>query len=230
MNARHRILAKLRNALPVENDMQAAPAVAGYYAANTLAPQTCQERVAQLRGLLQAAHAEVIVASRAAWVSLLAVRLAALGVGRLALNEDTEEGRQLAATLRESSGSVTLLPFDKPIETWKQELFDTVDAGFTVADSAIAATGTLVFKSSPAQPRSLSLVPPLHVALVRAETIHAHMFAAALEEQWAAAMPTNLVMVSGPSKTSDIQQTLAYGAHGPKQMLVVIVSGEGESA
>ena len=103
-----------------------------------------------------------------------------------------------------------------------------MDAGFTVANSAIAATGTLVFKSSPELPRSLSLVPPLHVALVKAETIHAHLFAAALDEQWVAAMPTNLVMVSGPSKTSDIQQTLAYGAHGPKQMLVVIVEGDAQ--
>jgi L-lactate dehydrogenase complex protein LldG len=123
---------------------------------------------------------------------------------------------------------VTLTGFNRPIEAWKQELFDTVDAGFTVANSAIAATGTLVFKSAPELPRSLSLVPPLHVALVKAETIHAHLFAAALDEQWAAAMPTNLVMVSGPSKTSDIQQTLAYGAHGPKQMLVVIVEGDAQ--
>jgi L-lactate dehydrogenase complex protein LldG len=36
-------------------------------------------------------------------------------------------------------------------------------------------------------------------------------------------MPTNLVLVSGPSKTSDIQQTLAYGAHGPRALWVVIV-------
>jgi L-lactate dehydrogenase complex protein LldG len=42
-------------------------------------------------------------------------------------------------------------------------------------------------------------------------------------------MPTNLVMVSGPSKTSDIQQTLAYGAHGPRRLWVVIVT-DGETA
>ena len=37
-------------------------------------------------------------------------------------------------------------------------------------------------------------------------------------------MPTNVVLVSGPSKTSDIQQTLAYGAHGPRNLWVVIVT------
>jgi L-lactate dehydrogenase complex protein LldG len=36
-------------------------------------------------------------------------------------------------------------------------------------------------------------------------------------------MPTNLLLVSGPSKTADIQQTLAYGAHGPKELVVVLV-------
>jgi L-lactate dehydrogenase complex protein LldG len=36
-------------------------------------------------------------------------------------------------------------------------------------------------------------------------------------------MPSNLIFVSGPSKTADIQQTLAYGAHGPKRLIVVLV-------
>ena len=50
-------------------------------------------------------------------------------------------------------------------------------------------------------------------------------------ERWTDGMPTNLVMVSGPSKTSDIQQTLAYGAHGPRQLWVVIVNDHtGDSA
>ncbi len=236
MSARHRILAKLRNSLPAAAGSRDdnAPAVAAYYAAQAPAPLGRKERVEQLRSLLVAAHAEVIVSSPGAWPHLLAARLAALGIKRMVLNEDTAEARQLAVVLRDPSlSALSLLPFDRPLETWKQELFDSVDAGFTVANSAIAASGTLVFKSSPELPRSLSLVPPLHVALVRAETIHAHLFAAALDEHWAEAMPTNLVMVSGPSKTSDIQQTLAYGAHGPKQMLVVIVydgAGEGGAA
>jgi L-lactate dehydrogenase complex protein LldG len=222
MSARDNILNKLRQALPAGDDRGTAPQVQDYYAqvpANSSRP----ERVAQLRTLLEAAHADVIVAKPDDWAQLTAERLLAMGVHKLALNEEDRDSRALAAALQ---GRVTLTGFNRPIEAWKQELFDTVDAGFTVANSAIAATGTLVFKSAPELPRSLSLVPPLHVALVKAETIHAHLFAAALDEQWAAAMPTNLVMVSGPSKTSDIQQTLAYGAHGPKQMLVVIVEGD----
>jgi L-lactate dehydrogenase complex protein LldG len=40
---------------------------------------------------------------------------------------------------------------------------------------------------------------------------------------WAGGLPTNALLVSGPSKTADIQQTLAYGAHGPKELLVLIL-------
>lgn len=72
----------------------------------------------------------------------------------------------------------------------------------------------------------MSLVPPLHVALVHAHTLHADLHTAVHAERWHAGMPTNLVLVSGPSKTSDIQQTLAYGAHGPRQLWVVIVTGK----
>lgn len=226
MNARSNILAKLRRALPDNGPSHGAPAVADYYAAHGPALLERQQQVDQLRSLLEISHADVLVAGDDAWPQLLAQRLADLGVQRLVLNQATAEGRRLAAAL---PAGIAALAFDRPIEAWKQELFDTVDAGFTVADSAIAATGTLVLKSSPALPRSVSLVPPLHVALVRAGTIHNHLFDAARDEAWAQGMPTNLVMVSGPSKTSDIQQTLAYGAHGPKQMLVVIVH-EGAAA
>ena len=75
----------------------------------------------------------------------------------------------------------------------------------------------------------MSLVPPLHIALVYADRLHADLHAAMRAEQWASGMPTNLVLVSGPSKTSDIQQTLAYGAHGPRELWVVIVEREGDA-
>lgn len=223
MSGRDNILSKLRAALAGSTDTAPMPPVQAYYAA--LPTSELSAKVSQMATLLEASHAEVIVSSAAAWPAQVAQRLRELGVRRLALTRATPEARQLADGL---VGQVELVDFDRPIDGWKQELFNTVDAGFTVADCAIAATGTLVLKSSPDLPRSLSLVPPLHVALVRAETIHAHMYAAASREDWANGMPTNLVMVSGPSKTSDIQQTLAYGAHGPKQMLVVIVHDAGQ--
>ena len=43
------------------------------------------------------------------------------------------------------------------------------------------------------------------------------------QQDWSKSLPTNVVLVSSPSKTADIQQTLAYGAHGPKQLVVLLV-------
>jgi L-lactate dehydrogenase complex protein LldG len=75
-------------------------------------------------------------------------------------------------------------------------------------------------------PRTVSLVPPLHIALVHANTLHADLHSAVAAERWRDGMPTNLVMISGPSKTSDIQQTTAYGAHGPRALWVIVVTGD----
>ena len=66
-------------------------------------------------------------------------------------------------------------------------------------------------------------------ARVHRSFIHRHpdLHAAARAERWSDGMPTNLVLASGPSKTSDIQQTLAFGAHGPRWMWVIIVTEGG---
>ncbi|NCS61823.1 MAG: lactate utilization protein C, partial [Rhodoferax sp.] len=55
-------------------------------------------------------------------------------------------------------------------------------------------------------------------------------YAAMTAESWSAGMPTNALLVCGPSKTADIQQTLAYGAHGPKELVVLLRNTEGSQA
>ena len=170
---------------------------------------------------MTASHADIWCASADSWPAQLAQKIAAHGVRRLLLDPASAEGAALAQAL---PAAVQALPFAQPLEAWKSELFDTVDAGFTVARSGIAATGTLVLAPDAGSPRTVSLVPPLHIALVYAHTLHADLHAAAQAERWRDGMPTNLVLASGPSKTSDIQQTLAYGAHGPRWMWVIIVT------
>jgi len=49
-----------------------------------------------------------------------------------------------------------------------------------------------------------------------------------VSENWAGGLPTNALLISGPSKTADIQQTLAYGAHGPKELIVLVINAEGD--
>ena len=113
--------------------------------------------------------------------------------------------------------------FDASTDAWKTVLFDKIDASITQAVAAVADTGSLVLKPGPQEPRSLSLVPPVHVALVRASALYASLPAAMAALHPQSDMPTNLLLVTGPSKTADIQQTLAYGAHGPKELVIVLV-------
>lgn len=47
-----------------------------------------------------------------------------------------------------------------------------------------------------------------------------------MEQDWAHHMPTNALLISGPSKTADIQQTLAYGAHGPSELVVLLLTDQ----
>ncbi|RQV12728.1 lactate utilization protein C [Burkholderia cenocepacia] len=225
MSARDAILARLRAAAPGVAT-NAAPALdaridAHYDTRRASAGPAADARVRAMQTALAASHAEVWCATANAWPAQLAARLADAGVRRLLLDPARAESAALARALPET---VAPVPFDRPIDAWKTELFDTIDAGFTVARSGIAATGTLVLAPDAGTPRTVSLVPPLHVALVHANTLHADLHAAVHAERWPAGMPTNLVLVSGPSKTSDIQQTLAYGAHGPRRLWVVIVT------
>ena len=93
----------------------------------------------------------------------------------------------------------------------------------TVAECGLADTGMLVMRSTSRQPRTLSLVPPIHFCFINVNRLYADMRSAMIGESWVSHMSSNLVFISGPSKTADIQQTLAYGAHGPKELIVILV-------
>ena len=223
LTARERMLGRLRAAAP------SAPAAveaidtaidSHYQARRAAAPQSPRQQLDAMQAALRASHAQVDCVSMDAWPALLAQRLGAHGVRRLLIDSASAEGQALRAAL---PAGVETLSFERPLAQWKGELFDSVDAGFTVARSGIAATGTLVIAPDAATPRTVSLAPPLHICLVYISTLHADLHAAARAERWADGMPANLVLVSGPSKTSDIQQTLAYGAHGPRWLWVLII-------
>ena len=96
--------------------------------------------------------------------------------------------------------------------------------GISGAFVAIAETGTLMMLSGPDTPASMHLLPETHVAVVPAERVVGHYedgFALARAERGRLPRATNLV--SGPSRTGDIEQTIVLGAHGPYRVHVVIV-------
>lgn len=95
--------------------------------------------------------------------------------------------------------------------------------GLTGALAALADSGTLVLLSGPARPRLASLLPPVHIAVVAKSTIFATMSDLFADQPAAAREFSNLVFITGPSRSADIEQTLTLGVHGPRSVYVVLV-------
>ena len=100
------------------------------------------------------------------------------------------------------------------------------DAGITSTYGAIAETGALILWSSAEEPRQMSLVPPIHIAVLKADKIYNTLVEVMQQENWAGGMPTNAFLISGPSKTADIELTLAFGVHGPKELIVLVIDNK----
>ena len=142
------------------------------------------------------------------------------GLKNILLPLKTEHG-QTAERAFQTASDIEVKSFGKPIEDWKDSYFADIDAGFTSARCGIALTGTLMVWPDVEEPRSQSLVPPVHFCLFDAAKMYNTFHHAMSGEKMADGMPTNVVLVSGPSKTADIQLTLAYGAHGPRDLVVL---------
>jgi len=179
------------------------------------------ERVVRLRKGMEAVHTEFIDATPANWPALVRDFCDREGLKNLLFGPTSEAGSALAKTWAE--GGTQLMPYDRPVEAFKDELFTGVDAGFTGTVGGVAETGGLLLMPGAAEPRLMSLVPPVHIALLRASTIQDSLWSAVKVLGWGRALPPNALLISGPSKTADIEQTLAYGVHGPKRLIVVLV-------
>jgi L-lactate utilization protein LutC len=107
----------------------------------------------------------------------------------------------------------------------KQDLF-TVDVGITSAQAGIAETGTLVLDSSKERNRLVSLVPPIHIAILDAAKIFLTLgeTLAALHTDTEELSPA-ITFITGPSRTADIELTLTLGVHGPQELYVIINEG-----
>lgn len=108
---------------------------------------------------------------------------------------------------------------------WDRRSAATADIGITGAAYGIAATGSLVLDARRAGGRTAGLLPPRHVALVRADAILAtagDLFRR-LGERFPEGLPSQLVLATGPSRSADIELQLTVGVHGPGSVLVVVL-------
>lgn len=104
----------------------------------------------------------------------------------------------------------------------REELF-ALDAGITTAQWGIAETGSLVLRSGAERHRLLSLLPPLHIAILPAGRILDTLGDALLRLRASPAGPDAAVtFITGPSRTADIELTLVVGVHGPQRLHVLL--------
>ena len=98
------------------------------------------------------------------------------------------------------------------------------DVGITDVHAALAETGTLVCQAGPLHGRGHSLVPPVHVAIVRRSDILPDLLdlVARMPEN-SRELPSAIALITGPSKTADIEGILITGVHGPGRVFVLLV-------
>jgi len=99
--------------------------------------------------------------------------------------------------------------------------------GITAALAGLADTGSLVVTSGPGQARAASLVPPVYLAFLQTRDIYPNL-PAWMAQQGADLLPqtANLTIITGPSRTADIELTLVVGVHGPGEIHVILIDPE----
>lgn len=223
MNARNNILNKLRaglsGATPRPDDFDERLVTEPWQ----YAPE---DRIGRLRSLMEAVHTEVHTVGSKDWPKTVAGILSRRNLNNLLYAPETDHGKQLGEHWQTTEPTIELLAYDRPVEEWKDTLFWGVDASITGTVGGIAATGSLVLWPDRHEPRLMSLLPPLHIALLRASQVEDNLYTMMQRHNWSSGLPTNALLISGPSKTADIEQVLAYGAHGPKELVVLVIEDE----
>ncbi|MBL8242040.1 MAG: lactate utilization protein [Bryobacterales bacterium] len=102
----------------------------------------------------------------------------------------------------------------------------TAGVGITSAYCLLAETGTIVLRATPEEPRLPSLLPPVHIAVVPEERLLTNLDEMLSMTPRPVDDASAMVLISGPSRTGDIEQFLVRGVHGPGEIHVVIVQGK----
>jgi len=103
--------------------------------------------------------------------------------------------------------------------------------GVTSADFALAETATLTMKTRPGQPLHVSLLPSIHIAVIRLKQILSNLKELYTLLKWdlgqkAEGLTHSMTFITGPSKTADIEATLVHGAHGPRELVIFVLVNE----
>ncbi|HLH77724.1 MAG TPA: lactate utilization protein [Candidatus Binataceae bacterium] len=179
---------------------------------------------AQFTKELRALSAQVVEAtSEREAIATLANLASRLGVGSIGVGADLSlSAPELEAALQAAGCQITWVP-RQATENFTHRLAE-LDAGLVEAEHGIALTGTLAMLASPGRARSLSLIPKISFVLLRADRILPDL-AAVLSTIGPARLESYpMVLVTGPSRTGDIEKRLVLGVHGPTALYVIVLA------
>jgi L-lactate dehydrogenase complex protein LldG len=155
-------------------------------------------------------------------VSAAATRLAAIleqSDGRRLACHAGELNDQLIGRLPKSCSIVRIAA------EYDRELLETCDAALTECEALVAQTGSVCVTSRSSGGRALSVLPPHHVVVARRAQLLSDLGAAyeQLAEKYRDGYPSFISFISGPSRTGDIERILVLGAHGPKNLTILLL-------
>lgn len=190
------------------------------------APLSRDELRARFIAALKVAGAQAIEATDEAGAAEQAAGvIRVLNLRSVAISEGiTTDSASVAVRLAADGCEVVRIgPQDGQVTTDLKQRLSAIDVGIVEADYAIASTGTLAMVATPERPRSVSLLPPINIVLLRTGRILPDLAAVlrAVGPETIASHP--MVLVTGPSRTADIEKRIVIGVHGPKELYVVII-------
>ena len=103
-------------------------------------------------------------------------------------------------------------------------LSDEIEVGITGCEYLIAHTGTVMVSSAQKGGRQMFVYPPLHIVIARKNQLVDYLEKAysGISERYTENLPSQITLITGPSRTADIEKTLVLGAHGPRELRVFL--------
>ena len=127
-----------------------------------------------------------------------------------------------AGELTDAASNALGRPVCRTDQSYDAAELESCDAGITECDALVAQTGSVLVTSRSAGGRALSVLPPHHVVLAKREHLLADLpdAFALLKKKYASNYPSFMSLITGPSRTGDIERILVLGAHGPKKLTI----------
>ncbi len=147
-------------------------------------------------------------------------------LAQLAAAENWQRIATHDGALTTAAASATGLPVMTIREGYDVSELERCDAGLTECDALIAQTGSVVLTARSGGGRALSVLPPHHVVIARRDQLLPDLpaaFALLHKRYGPASWPSMVTIITGPSRTGDIERILILGAHGPKKLTIILI-------